>query len=349
MKKTFYLSALMFAGLLFAGNAAATCQYGGNYPNCNPKPTCPYGGTHPNCNPKPTDPPGGNNTNTNTNTNTNNNLFSSNWWQNTSNSNRNTNTSTSTSNATGGAGGHGGAGGQGGAGGSVAGSGNSSNTNTANGGSVGNTSSNSGGNTMTGGANTNTTHASNSNDGSGNSNVSVDAADRSSHSSSYTDNTLFIPAVIPATPAANVGVGNVTTLVGVCGPLQSVTRERVIATYIGIVKRANFNQGFDETLAPYVDESGKQVEYRRVPQPDGSVKLYGHQPITSIAIIGVAASRNIALGGGGGAGDWGQAGAGSSSSIQQMVTRIQLRDCEVGSLTPPRPVYIEVPPAKQGG
>jgi hypothetical protein len=35
------------------GQATQTCQYGGQYPNCNPPPSCPWGGTYPNCNPPP--------------------------------------------------------------------------------------------------------------------------------------------------------------------------------------------------------------------------------------------------------------------------------------------------------
>jgi hypothetical protein len=353
--KLFKVIAMITLMLCCAEVSATTCQYGGTWPNCNPKPPV-----------TPPTTPTGNNTNTNTNTNTSTNnidVFNQSWWSqhNTTNSSATGGNATSTAN--------------GGDGGSVNHSGNSSNhnSNTANGGSVGDTSSNSnsnarigdttlnngsnsggntlhngsssGGNTMTGGANSSDSRA--SNDNSGNSNVSVDAADRSQHSSSYTDNTVFIPSVVPSTPSAALGVGNVTTLVSACGPLQKVVREQVVGTFVGLVKKSTIKQGYDETLAPYYDSTGYQVDYRRVPQLDGSVKLMGHQVITSMAIVGVAASRNVALGGGSG-NDWGQVGGGSSSSIQQVVSRIQLRECEVGSMGP-RPIIQEVAPKSQGG
>jgi hypothetical protein len=70
-------------------------------------------------------------------------------------------------------------------------------------------------------------------------------------------------------------------------------------------------------------------------------RLFGHQVTQYTAIIGVAAARNLAIGGGGG-GDWGQGGVGASSSMQQIVTTIQIRECEIGSyVPPPRTVYVE--------
>lgn len=167
-----------------------------------------------------------------------------------------------------------------------------------------------------------------SNDGSGNSKVSVDTSDRSTTNNSYVSKTLFIPAVVPSSPAATLGVGNVTAIVGVCGPLQQVVRTPIEGTYVGLVKKSKIQQGFDESLAPYVKD-GVQLDYRTITLPNGSVRYMGHQPIYFTTVVGVAAARNLALGGGNSEGSWGQAGGGSSSSMQQLVTRIQLRDCEI--------------------
>lgn len=175
----------------------------------------------------------------------------------------------------------------------------------------------------------------------GNSNTSVDASDNSSYS--FSSRTTFIPAVVPSNPPSVLGVGNVTTVVGACGPLQTVVKTEIQGTYIGLFRKSRVSQGYDEMLAPYI-EDGKQVFYREIPLGDGSVRLMGHQPITFATVVGVASSRNLALGGGSDTGDWGQAGGGSSSSMQQVVTRVQLRDCEVGTLVPAKPVLVEVEP-----
>ena len=167
----------------------------------------------------------------------------------------------------------------------------------------------------------------------GNSQVAVDASDKSV-TNIEGDKTMFIPAVVPSSPAATLGVGNVTAIVGTCGPLQTIVKTPIVGTYVGLVKKSSIQQGYDEALAPYTDASGAQVDYREIRLADGSIKLMGHQPTTFVTVVGVAAARNIALGGGSGSGDWGQAGGGSSSSVQQLVTRVQLRECEVGTLVP---------------
>lgn len=206
---------------------------------------------------------------------------------------------------------------------------------------------NTGGNSLAGGNNASESGVSGSGNGSasadnsgGNSAVSVDASDKSSINTSYRDETLFIPAVVPSSQSAVVGVGNVISVTGTCGPLQTVRRERIVGTYVGLIKRSTIEQGFNETLAPYTDAQGNVVSYRTEQQADGSAKFYGHQPVLLSTVVAIGASRNIALGGGSGR-DWGQAGGGSSSSMTQLVTQVHLMPCEVQAQ--PRQVLVEVP------
>lgn len=118
-----------------------------------------------------------------------------------------------------------------------------------------------------------------------------------------------------------------------------------------MLKNSRVSQGYTDHLEPYVDNRGFEQQYRRVPLEDGpGYRLFGHQVTQYTAVIGVSGVRNIALGGGGSGGSWGQGGAGVSGSMQQMVTTIELRECEVGVWAPreaPKPpppppvVYVE--------
>ena len=186
------------------------------------------------------------------------------------------------------------------------------------------------GNTTTG-SNMNTTGASNSS-------TTVDASDRSS--SNYSSKLIFIPAIIPPTPPTALGVGNIIKDTSSCGPLQRVIREPVEGTFYGVFGKSHVPQGFTERLVAFVDAGGVQVDYRQVPISGGGYRLFGHQVTQYTAVIGVGGARNIAIGGGAGGGAWGQAGAGASASMQQMVTTIQLRECEIGSFVPPAPPRI---------
>lgn len=200
------------------------------------------------------------------------------------------------------------------------------------------------GGSVTGGANT--TSAANTNS----TGASTSTVDASNHSLSN-EKLIFIPAIIPPTPPSTLAVGNIIKETGACGPLQTLVREPVEGSFFGLIKNSRVRQGYTEHLAPFVDEHGVRQDYRRVPLDDAmGYRLFGHQVTQYTTIVGVSGSRNIAIGGGGGNGAWGQGGAGASGSMQQMVTTIQLRECEVGSVLrtpppppPPPPAIYEVP------
>ena len=198
--------------------------------------------------------------------------------------------------------------------------------------SIGNTST--GGNSLTGGtqtaqtgASTSSTSAKNSAEtGSNTSVTNVDAADRST--TDYRSVALVLPSVGVTAPST-VAVGNIIKETMACGVLQSVQRDTVKGTYLGLFKRSQIDLGTDDSLVPFTNETGEEVYYKRVLGSDGKYRLMGHQPIIYTTVLSVSGARNLSLGGGGSQQEWGQAGVGASSAMNRLVSKIQLRSCEM--------------------
>lgn len=202
----------------------------------------------------------------------------------------------------------------------------------ATGGSVGNTSAASN-QSLNGGATTVTptqiasTSAKNSAEtGSNTSVTNVDAADRST--TDYRSVALVLPSVGVTAPST-VAVGNIIKETMACGVLQSVQRDTVKGTYMGLFKRSQIDLGTDDSLVPFTNETGEEVYYKRVLGSDGKYRLMGHQPIVYTTVLSVSGARNLSLGGGGSQQEWGQAGVGASSAMNRLVSKIQLRSCEM--------------------
>ena len=202
----------------------------------------------------------------------------------------------------------------------------------ATGGSVGNTSAASN-QSLNGGATTVTptqiasTSAKNSAEtGSNTSVTNVDAADRST--TNYRSVALVLPSV-GVTDPSTVAVGNIIKETMACGVLQSVQRDTVKGTYLGLFKRSQIDLGTDDSLVPFTNEAGEEVYYKRVLGSDGKYRLMGHQPIIYTTVLSVSGARNLSLGGGGSQQEWGQAGVGASSAMNRLVSKIQLRSCEM--------------------
>ena len=272
-----------------------------------------------------------------------------------------------TNTANGGGGGGGGAGGMGGTGGNAEGGkggyaegGKSENTmkgesnsgrNTLSNGSSSGASANNGGNTTSStsasGGNKLGQASKTSNDGSGNSQTNIDSSNRSV----YNNKSIFIPPVVPPTPASFVAAGNVIKETSECGPLQAISERDVNGTFHGLFVNSNVHQGYHQELVPYRDENGNEQQYKEVllPTHDG-YRIFGHQVTQYTTVVGVSGARNVAIGGGGSSGSWGQGGMGTSSANQQLVTTIQLRLCDMGTIKYPYtltvvkevPVYREV-------
>ena len=202
----------------------------------------------------------------------------------------------------------------------------------ATGGSVGNTSAASN-QSLNGGATTvkptqiASTSAKNSAEtGSNTSVTNVDAADRST--TNYRSVALVLPSVGVTAPST-VAVGNIIKETMACGVLQSVQRDPVKGTYMGLFKRSQIDLGTDDSLVPFTNETGEEVYYKRVLGSDGKYRLMGHQPIIYTTVLSVSGARNLSLGGGGSQQEWGQAGVGASSAMNRLVSKIQLRSCEM--------------------
>ena len=200
----------------------------------------------------------------------------------------------------------------------------------ATGGSVGNTSAASN-QSLNGGATTVTptqiasTSAKNSAEtGSNTSVTNVDAADRST--TDYRSVALVLPSVGVTAPST-VAVGNIIKETMACGVLQSVQRDTVKGTYMGLFKRSQIDLGTDDSLVPFTNETGEEVYYKRVLGSDGKYRLMGHQPIIYTTVLSVSGARNLSLGGGGSQQEWGQAGVGASSAMNRLVSKIQLLSC----------------------
>lgn len=215
----------------------------------------------------------------------------------------------------------------------------------ATGGSVGNiglsNGSNSGSNTLNNGSNSGGNSLSNgsasgasADNSGGNSAVNVDASDRSS--TQYESQALFLPSLPPVLPPGIPGAVATVTY-GQCGPLKAVESERVSGTYLGLFRKHKIDLGRSDRIVPYA--GGEYIERK---YPDGSVRLFGNMAVRTTAVLNVAGSRSVALGGGKTGGDWGQAGGGGGSAMQQLVTHIDLEPCEAFHSAPAKTVYVEV-------
>ncbi|WP_155623821.1 hypothetical protein [Burkholderia territorii] len=144
---------------------------------------------------------------------------------------------------------------------------------------------------------------------------------------------IYIPPVVPPTPASNLAVGNIVKETLACGPLAKKTSRTVEGTYFGLLSDSKFEQGHDDSVEPILDGDGRQM-YHDVPLVNDlrgqGFHRYGSQIVMFTAIVGIAGARNIAIGAGSSAGGWGQSGMGTSGSIQQMVTTIQVIPCDLG-------------------
>lgn len=152
--------------------------------------------------------------------------------------------------------------------------------------------------------------------------------------SSYSDNsrTIFIPPVVPPTPPSTVGTPQVIQTTTACGPLQQVIKTPVIGTYFGMFTNDKIEQGFTYDLAPVLDNNYRQVSYREEIQSNGDIKQFGSQAIIFATVVSIAGARTVAIGGGSSGGSWGQGGGGSSAAMSQLVTNIQIHECEIGTL-----------------
>ncbi|WP_448670409.1 hypothetical protein [Pseudoxanthomonas mexicana] len=179
-------------------------------------------------------------------------------------------------------------------------------------------------------------------------------AQTTTHNNSETlvdSRSIYVSPVVPFTPPSSTVAGNTIKETTSCGPLQSLVKTAIQGQFHGVFKSNSHEQGYTYELAPYLDDQGRMQFFKEVPIPGspGSFRIVGHQAIIFTTVVGVSSMRNVALGGASSSGSWGQAGGGTSSATTQLVTNIQLRTCELGSIIrqPSASVSIEQPPQPQ--
>ncbi|WP_448670408.1 hypothetical protein [Pseudoxanthomonas mexicana] len=141
---------------------------------------------------------------------------------------------------------------------------------------------------------------------------------------------IYVAPIVPVTAPSSVAVGNVMKETTACGPLQRVVATPILGTQQGLFRRKTVAQGVTYELAPFVGPDGQEMLYHEVPTGPGRWHMFGHQAVIFTTTVGTSSVRNLALGGGGSDGSWGQAGGGDSSGSQQLVTNIQLVTCDLG-------------------
>ena len=156
-------------------------------------------------------------------------------------------------------------------------------------------------------------------------NANVDTRDQST--TTYKSLALALPVIPTAAPTV-MGVGQISTTVGSCGPLQGVAREEVMGTYQGLIFKTKVKQGYDERLKTFTNANGEPEYFKEIVDANGNVLLIGSQPVISTSVIALGGARNIGANGGGqGGGSYGAAGLGSSAQTQQLVTTINVQSC----------------------
>ena len=156
-------------------------------------------------------------------------------------------------------------------------------------------------------------------------NANVDTRDQST--TTYKSLALALPVIPTAAPTV-MGVGQISTTVGSCGPLQGVAREEVMGTYQGLIFKTKVKQGYDERLKTFTNANGETEYFKEIVDANGNVLLIGSQPVISTSVIALGGARNIGANGGGqGGGSYGAAGLGSCAQTQQLATTINVQSC----------------------
>lgn len=134
--------------------------------------------------------------------------------------------------------------------------------------------------------------------------------------------------VPPSTPSI-LGVGQIVVTAGKCGPLVAVEHDDVHGVVLGYFHTGTVDLGQTDRVVPFRDAAGHIQQWNKEPRMDGvdGYDLYGDQVTLVSSVLGVAGAKNLALGGGTGNGSWGQGGAGQSSSMQRLVSQVQIVPC----------------------
>lgn len=158
----------------------------------------------------------------------------------------------------------------------------------------------------------------------------VDASDRSS--TSYEAKTTVWAPVIHGAAAPALAAANLVMLPGVCGPRVWVERVPVVGKRFGVWGgQSDVEQGYDDMIRPEAEPFVQRGAY-----------LIGHQVTQFTAVVGTSSAGSFSLGGYGKNGDGAQGGGAASGQLQQIIAKVQVRECVMA--TPQRVEPVEILP-----
>lgn len=163
----------------------------------------------------------------------------------------------------------------------------------------------------------NTTSSGASADGSGNADTDVTVG-----GDQYEGSQTVYQAAMPSAPPIFGPASAAVVSYGQCGPYTAVESEQVDGVYLGLFRKHKINLGRTDRIVAYNGESFKEKRL-----PDGRWYLEGLRAVRTTAVLNVSGSRQVSLGGGDTGGGYGQAGAGGGSSMQRVVSTIDLEPC----------------------
>jgi hypothetical protein len=174
--------------------------------------------------------------------------------------------------------------------------------------------------------------------------TTVDTGSHAVDSGNSTVRVNYTPSVVPESAPSIVASANVIVSEGHCGPLQAVVHHDINGVVVGFFKNGTINLGVTDEIVP-----APGAPFNKLDRMDGieGYELYGHQVVTFASVIGLASGKNAAAGGFAGSGASGQAGLGTTNSMQRLVTTVQLVSClyeRVAITHPVTPAIALAPP-----
>lgn len=161
----------------------------------------------------------------------------------------------------------------------------------------------------------------------------VDASDRSS--TSYEAKTTVWAPVVHGAAAAALAAANLVMLPGVCGPRVWVERVPVVGKRFGVWGgQSDVEQGYDDMIRPEAEPFVQRGAY-----------LIGHQVTQFTAVVGTSSAGSFSLGGYGKNGDGAQGGGAASGQLQQIIAKVQVRECVMAAPQRIEPVVMLPAPA----
>jgi hypothetical protein len=142
------------------------------------------------------------------------------------------------------------------------------------------------------------------------------------------DKRIEVPVMFNPLPPMINSNGTMETRVTACGPLMQVVKSPIKGTHVGIFSNTYIDLGQDMELAPVYDGNGQQQFYSEQKFANGVTRLFGSQAVITTALPNVSGASTLSIGFAGTNGG-GNGGAGSSSAMARIVTKVTIALCEL--------------------